>query len=81
VGERHVADAEVVEGAQEARLVLDGVAAFDADEGGDSAGAAGRLDLIGGDGEDEVIRVAGDDVVGGWYRSFPARGGPSRLNR
>jgi len=32
VGQRHVADAEVVEIAQQAQAVLDGVAAFDADQ-------------------------------------------------
>ena len=42
VGEGHVAHAEVVEIAQQARAVFDGVAAFDAEQGGDLVLACGR---------------------------------------
>ena len=57
VGEGHVADAEGVVVAQEAKGVLDGVAAFDAHEGGDLVFAVGAHDVGGGGGEDEVVGV------------------------
>ncbi len=62
VGEGHVADAEGVVVAEEAEGVLDGVAAFDAHEGGDLVLVVGADDVVGGGGEDEVVGVGGDDV-------------------
>ncbi len=62
VGEGHVADAEGVVVAEEAEGVFDGVAAFDAHEGGDLVFVVGADDVVGGGGEDEVVGVRGDDV-------------------
>ena len=62
VGERHVANALGVEVAEEAEGVLDGMAAFDAHEGGDLVLLVGAYDVVGGGREDEVVRVGGDDV-------------------
>ncbi len=62
VGEGHVADAEGVVVAEEAEGVFDGVAAFDAHEGGDLVLVVGADDVVGGGGEDEVVGMSGDDV-------------------
>ncbi len=59
----HVAHAEVIKSSQQTGLVLDGMAALDADECGDPAGAARGFNLVGGCGEDKGVRVASDDVV------------------
>ena len=62
VGQGHVADAEIVVVAEKAKGVFDGVAAFDAHEGGDFVLVVGPNDVVGGGGEDEVVGMRGDDI-------------------
>ena len=56
VGERHVAHAELVVGAQRAEAVLDRLAALHAQERGDLALLPGALDVGGAGGEEERVR-------------------------
>ena len=63
VSEGHVADAELVVSAEESEGVLDGMAAFDADEAGDFVGFAGGEDFVGGAGEGEGVGIARNHSV------------------
>src|SRR5690606_38506224 len=62
VGERQVAHAQLVQGAQGAQRVVDGVAALGAHQGGDPPLGAGLLQVVGGERAPQVRRVAGDQL-------------------
>ena len=62
MGERHVADTQLVEHPERRRGALDGVAALEADHRGDTPRGVGALDAVRGKGEFEVV-VAGDKTV------------------
>ena len=64
VGEGHVADAQVVVGAQGAQAVLEGAAVLHAEERGDLARPVRGLDVLGPGGEDEGLRVGRDHAAG-----------------
>jgi len=62
-GERHVTDAEAVVEAEEAEVGFDGMAAFDADEGGEDVVGVGLDDVRGGEAKAHGIRVFADLLV------------------
>ena len=64
MGERHVADAERVAGAQRAEAVLDRLAILHAEERRDLALPTGALDVGGAGGEEERVRVGVDHPAG-----------------
>ena len=63
VGKRHIPDAERIKVAQQAGAVFDGMAAFNAEQGGDLVFAARAADAGNADGVEEIIGVTVDDVV------------------
>ena len=71
VRQRHVAHAEFGVGAQDAQVVFDGMAAFEAHQQRDLSLAVGAADVAGGAGQQQVVGVAlhllidgGDDLQG-----------------
>ena len=60
VGQGHVAGAQIVVGPKRAERVLDGVAAFHAQQGGDAAALEAALDVVGGQGQRQAVGVARD---------------------
>ena len=63
VGQGHQADPGAEEAAQEVEIVLDGVAALDADEDAGLAAVADAAEILGRPDERQVVRVLGDKAV------------------
>ena len=63
MGQRHVARAQVVEGPEHAEVVLDGVAAFNPDQGRDPARGGGAFDIRGRSGQHHVAGMGRGDIV------------------
>ncbi len=63
VGERHVADAQVVVGPQRAERVLDGMPAFDAQQRGDPSVGYRLLDIVRSQGQLQ-LGIASDELPG-----------------
>ena len=64
-GEGHGADAEAVVSAEEWEGVLDGVAAFDGEKGGEPSCGLGGEDIVGGEAELHLVGVAAELLVDG----------------
>ena len=63
MGQGHVAGAQPVEGPELGQAVLDGHASLDADQRGDLAGADDPLDVVGREGQLQVVRVLRDQPM------------------